>query len=87
MPKGMTQQQFNIHVEDVREKLLKEASKLNLSPKQIFDEFVNSSDPKIDREIFKRKVRRRIGEADQHPKRRSDLNALALFAFRPPRSS
>eukprot|EP00520_Triparma_pacifica_P016982 CAMPEP_0118670500 /NCGR_PEP_ID=MMETSP0785-20121206/21493_1 /TAXON_ID=91992 /ORGANISM="Bolidomonas pacifica, Strain CCMP 1866" /LENGTH=1544 /DNA_ID=CAMNT_0006565305 /DNA_START=23 /DNA_END=4654 /DNA_ORIENTATION=- len=56
MPKGMTQQQFNIHVEDVREKLLKEASKLNLSPKQIFDEFVNSSDPKIDRKIFKRKL-------------------------------
>lgn len=52
----MTQQQFNIHVEDVREKLLSEATKLNLSPKQIFDEFVKSSNMKINRKIFKQKL-------------------------------
>ena len=56
MPKGMTQQQFNIHVEDVREKLLASALSLNLAPKQIFDEFVISPNARIDRKTFKRKL-------------------------------
>ena len=39
MPKGMTRQQFNIHIEDVREKIFREAKKLGLSPQNVVEAF------------------------------------------------
>lgn len=39
LPKGITRMQFNIHIEDVRDKMLKEAKKLQLHPKTMYDAF------------------------------------------------
>ena len=54
LPRGTTLRQFNIHIEDVREKLFRRAGELNLTPKRIFDEF--SKTPEINRKIFKQKL-------------------------------
>ena len=54
MPKGITRMQFNIHIEDVRDKMLKEAKKLQLHPKTMYDAFTGGE--KIDRKMFKQKL-------------------------------
>ena len=56
LPKGMTLQQFNIHIEDVREKLLTLANKISVSPATIYEEFTKAPNLKINRKLFKEKL-------------------------------
>ncbi|GMI54341.1 hypothetical protein TeGR_g8450 [Tetraparma gracilis] len=56
LTKGMTRQQFNIHVEDVREKMLELASKIGVSPEQIYAEFKKNPSVPINRKVFKEKL-------------------------------
>jgi len=56
LPSGITQQQFSIHIEDVREKLFSQADKLGISFNQISAEFKKPPNTKIDKKLFKQKL-------------------------------